>query len=141
MAILKDEFLEIIHRQALSGKAIIRSENPVFRQAGALAMALDLLSERGFTVVLDVQKRRLPVQVEQPSGTALSLSLSLSLFRSPSSLTSTVWCAADRQNCVQREPCVRVSNRVPSSADSSRLIQLSLLPPTAVVALNPQSTL
>lgn len=68
VAVVKQEFLEIIHRQALSGKAIIRSENKIFAEQNAMSMALDLLCERGYTVVLDLQKRRLPERVEAKTG-------------------------------------------------------------------------
>jgi adenylate kinase len=71
VATLKEEFVGIIHRQALSGKAIIRTENKVFAQSGALAMALDLLCERGYTAVLDLQKRRIPEKVDVKSGKVL----------------------------------------------------------------------
>ncbi len=39
--------MHIIRRQALSGRAIIRSQNAIFSEHGAIDMALDLLSERG----------------------------------------------------------------------------------------------
>jgi hypothetical protein len=44
--VVKRDFFKIIRRQALAGRAIIRSEDPVFSRHGALDMALDLLSER-----------------------------------------------------------------------------------------------
>ena len=47
MSVIQKEFLYIIRRQALSGKAIIRSVNPIFSEPLALDMALDVLSERG----------------------------------------------------------------------------------------------
>src|SRR4051812_48886333 len=46
--VLMNEFVHIIKRQALSGKAIIRSNNPVFSEQRAIDMALDLLNERGY---------------------------------------------------------------------------------------------
>jgi adenylate kinase len=58
MQVLQREFADIIRRQALSGHAIIRSENPVFKEMLAINMALDILTERGYRVVLDVQRRR-----------------------------------------------------------------------------------
>lgn len=62
--VLSTDFFPIIRLQALSGKAIIRSENPVFDEKNALNMALDLFSERGYTAVLDFHKRRYPQRVD-----------------------------------------------------------------------------
>jgi len=56
---IRRDFLPILRRQALTGKAVIRSESPIFHHPIAKAMALDVLSERGFTAVLDVEKNML----------------------------------------------------------------------------------
>jgi len=53
--------------EALSGAALIRSSNEVFRTSLAVNMALDVLTERGFTVVLDVQKTLIPSHVDGAS--------------------------------------------------------------------------
>jgi len=68
VAIVQKDFVAIIKRQALSGKAIIRSENLIFEQPQALSMALDLLCERGYTAVLDLQKRKIPMRVDSKTG-------------------------------------------------------------------------
>jgi len=65
---ISSEFLHIIRRQALSGRAIIRSQSPVFSQHGAIDMALDLLSERGYTTTLDYTKQQLPKKVDLATG-------------------------------------------------------------------------
>uniref|UniRef100_A0A6A7G8R6 Adenylate kinase n=1 Tax=Hirondellea gigas TaxID=1518452 RepID=A0A6A7G8R6_9CRUS len=62
---LLNDFFGIIRLQALSGKAIIRSENPVFEEPEALNMALDLFTERGYTAVLDFHKRRHPQRIDE----------------------------------------------------------------------------
>lgn len=86
ITVVRNEFAAILKRQALAGRwvhaacgvvavltqscvpwlgrAIIRSQNQVFAQAQALDIALDVLSERGFVVVLDYQKQRYPGAAE-----------------------------------------------------------------------------
>jgi adenylate kinase len=66
--VITGEFMHIIRRQALSGRAIIRSENTIFREAGAIDMALDLLSERGYTITLDYNKVLIPTSVDLKTG-------------------------------------------------------------------------
>ncbi len=62
--VLTSEFMSILSRQALSGAAVIRSRNAVFESPVAVNMALDVLTERGFTVVLDVQRTSIPTFVD-----------------------------------------------------------------------------
>lgn len=62
------ELFPIISRQAFSGGAIIRSENPLLDEPLAVDMALDILIERGFVTILDVQKVHKPVQVNINTG-------------------------------------------------------------------------
>ncbi len=65
IAVIQNEFMHIIKRQALSGRAIIRSNNVTFNEKVAVDMALDLLTERGYTVVLDVRKEKQPSRWEE----------------------------------------------------------------------------
>ena len=65
IGVIMNEFLHIIKRQALSGRAIIRSNSPVFNEKIAVDMALDLLTERGYNVVLDIKKKQQPSKWEQ----------------------------------------------------------------------------
>jgi adenylate kinase len=64
MKVLDEEFVEIIRRQALSGHAIIRSENPILKEKLAVDIILDVLTERGYQVVLDVKKRKEIVNID-----------------------------------------------------------------------------
>lgn len=70
--VLKSEMLHIVKRQALSGRAIVRSNNPIFAQQQAIDMALDILTERGFQVVLDLKRKLLPVSVDLKTGQVIS---------------------------------------------------------------------
>ena len=64
IAVIMAEFIHIIRRQALSGRAIIRSSHAVFNEKIAVDMALDLLTERGYTTVLDIKKKKQPAMVD-----------------------------------------------------------------------------
>ena len=66
--VITQEFIHIIRRQALSGRAIIRSDNTIFSEPGAIDMALDLLSERGYTITLDYNKISQPLRVDLQTG-------------------------------------------------------------------------
>ncbi|KAL0480294.1 hypothetical protein AKO1_007100, partial [Acrasis kona] len=62
--IIKFDFLNIIKRQALSGVAIVRSENQIFNDPLALDMVLDILTERGYHVVLDYERKTTPISYD-----------------------------------------------------------------------------
>jgi adenylate kinase len=62
--VIQSEFSHILRRQSLTGVAIIRSQNPLLENPIALNMCLDVLTERGFTVVLDVVKVQVPSHLD-----------------------------------------------------------------------------
>lgn len=64
LGVLNVEFLHIVKRQALAGQAVIRTNNPLLENPIALNMVLDVLSERGFRVVLDVVRAQVPLLLE-----------------------------------------------------------------------------
>jgi adenylate kinase len=66
--IIKDKFMPIIARHALSGRAIVNSEDPLFDDPRALAMLIDIFSERGFHAVVDKQILKIPERVELATG-------------------------------------------------------------------------
>ena len=62
--IIKTEFMPIIQRHAISGTAVINSENQVLVQGEALAMLIDVFSERGFHAIVDVNKLDVPDSID-----------------------------------------------------------------------------
>jgi adenylate kinase len=58
------ELMHIVKRQALMGCAIIRSNNAMLEKGLVLNMVLDILAERGFTVILDVVKAQVPSHID-----------------------------------------------------------------------------
>ena len=63
VAIIEDKFVPIIKRHAISGLALINSEDPIFNDHIALAMLIDVLSDRGYQAVVDVNKMDVPEKV------------------------------------------------------------------------------
>ena len=62
--IIEKKFMPIIKRHAISGLALINSEDPVFNDNLALAMLIDILSERGYQVVVDIHKMDIPEKID-----------------------------------------------------------------------------
>ena len=77
--LIQKEMMHIIARQALSGEAIIRSKSALLASPTAINMTLDILTERGFTVVLDVQKTVVPSHVDS-AGKVVSVTTRVYVF-------------------------------------------------------------
>jgi adenylate kinase len=60
--------MPIVIRHAISGRANINSEDPVFDDPVALAMLIDVFSERGFHATVDVQRQEIPYWMDMQSG-------------------------------------------------------------------------
>jgi adenylate kinase len=66
--IIKNKFMPIITRHALSGQAIVNSEDPVLDDVLALSMLIDIFSERGFHAVVDKTIQEIPEGVDLETG-------------------------------------------------------------------------
>lgn len=66
--LIQDKFIPIIRRHAISGMAFINSEDEVWTQPVALAMFIDIFSERGFHAVVDIRKEEVPDAVDLSTG-------------------------------------------------------------------------
>jgi adenylate kinase len=67
------EFVErkvmpIVKRQAISGMAMINTEDALFDSPLTIAMLIDVFSERGFTAVVDINKTDVPEKVDLRTG-------------------------------------------------------------------------
>ncbi len=58
--LIDKKIMPIVKRHALSGHANINSEDPVLTESDALAMFIDIFSERGYHAVVDVHRHRSP---------------------------------------------------------------------------------
>ena len=66
--LLEHKFFPIIRRHAISGLTYINSEDPIFDDPEAIAMALDIFSERGYRAVFDVNKIEVPDRIDLKTG-------------------------------------------------------------------------
>ncbi len=62
--LIDQTFMPIIIRHAISGMAIVNSEDRVFRNPMALAMLIDIFSERGYHAVADINKVEVPMRID-----------------------------------------------------------------------------
>lgn len=62
--IICEEFMPIIVRHAISGMAVINSENTIFDDPNALTMLIDVFSERGYHATVDINREDIPESVD-----------------------------------------------------------------------------
>lgn len=65
---IRTKFVPIINRHAISGRAIVNSEDPIFDDPLALSMLIDTFSERGFYAVVDKHIQEIPERVDLNTG-------------------------------------------------------------------------
>ena len=68
VTVIEKKMMPIITRHALSGHSNINSEDPVFDEPLALAMLIDIFSERGYHAVVDVHRIEIPDHFDVASG-------------------------------------------------------------------------
>lgn len=66
--LIRTRFMPIIKRHANSGRAQVNSEDPTFDNPVAIAMLIDIFSERGFHAVVDKHIREIPERVDLETG-------------------------------------------------------------------------
>lgn len=62
--LIDETFMPIIIRHAISGMAIVNSEDRIFHDSMALAMLIDIFSERGYHAVADINKVEVPIRID-----------------------------------------------------------------------------
>ncbi|EIQ01714.1 adenylate kinase-like kinase [Opitutaceae bacterium TAV1] len=68
VAFIEKKILPIVLRHAISGVALINSEDCLLDDPVALAMLIDVFSERGYHAVVDVHRIEVPDQVDLTTG-------------------------------------------------------------------------
>ena len=68
VAIIEEKFMPIVLRHAISGHANINSEAALFGDPEALAMLIDVFSERGYHATVDIRKEEVPVRFDLETG-------------------------------------------------------------------------
>jgi len=60
--------MPIVQRHAISGAALINTEDPVLEDPTALAMLIDMFSERGYHAVVDIHRIEVPEKIDLATG-------------------------------------------------------------------------
>ncbi|MGZ0657416.1 nucleoside monophosphate kinase [Coraliomargarita sp. W4R53] len=58
--LIRRDFMPIIERHAISGSAVVNTEDKVLLDPDALAMLIDIFSERGYHATVDVHREEIP---------------------------------------------------------------------------------
>jgi len=65
---IEEYFMPIIQMHAISGMAMINSENDLYGHSLALPMLIDVFSERGYHAVVDLRKEEIPDSIDLATG-------------------------------------------------------------------------
>ena len=65
---IEGKMMPIVVRHAVSGIASINSEDLLFEDPTALAMLIDVFSERGFHATVDVTRIGVPLRIDLKTG-------------------------------------------------------------------------
>lgn len=66
--LIQTKFIPIIQRHAISGRAVINNEDETLSDPLALAMLIDVFSDRGYHAVVDKQLTKIPERVNVHTG-------------------------------------------------------------------------
>lgn len=61
---IENYFMPIVKRHALTGRAFINTEDSTFNDPLALAMLIDIFTERGYGVAVDLRKEEIPHRID-----------------------------------------------------------------------------
>jgi adenylate kinase len=66
--LVSSKFMPIVTRHALSGRATVNSQDPIFNEPLAIPMLIDIFSERGYHAVVDKTIQQIPERVDLKTG-------------------------------------------------------------------------
>jgi adenylate kinase len=66
--LIRAKFMPIIERHALSGRAHVNSEDPIFNEPLAIPMLIDIFTDRGFHAVVDKHIQEVPERFDPATG-------------------------------------------------------------------------
>ena len=69
IAFIEKKMMPIVLRHAISGIALINTEDPLLEDPLALAMLIDVFSERGYHATVDIHRVDVPVRFDVATGT------------------------------------------------------------------------
>jgi len=62
------KFMPIVERHAISGRAYVNSEDPIFNEPLAIPMLIDIFSERGYHIAVDKQIHEILERIDMRTG-------------------------------------------------------------------------
>jgi adenylate kinase len=65
---VQEKMMPVIKRYAVTGRATINSEDTLFHDPLAVAMLIDVFSERGFQAMVDIHRLEIPEKVDLTTG-------------------------------------------------------------------------
>ena len=68
VAFIEKKLMPIVLRHAISGLALVNTEDPLLGDPLALAMLIDIFSERGYHAVVDLHRIEIPEKVDLATG-------------------------------------------------------------------------
>lgn len=68
VALIEQKMMPIVLRHAVGGRAYINSEDPLFDDPEALAMVIDVFSERGYKAAVDIRQEEIPDRLDRETG-------------------------------------------------------------------------
>lgn len=68
ISLIERKIMPIVRRHAISGHSNVNSEDPVLSEPEALAMLLDIFSERGYHAVVDIIRVDVPDSIDLATG-------------------------------------------------------------------------
>lgn len=68
LASIREKFMPIVLRHAISGLAYINSEDSLFDEPLSLAIFIDIFSERGYHATVDVRIEEVPARIDLETG-------------------------------------------------------------------------
>ncbi len=68
VAFIEHKMMPIVFRHAVPGRAVVNTEDCLFEDPEALAMLIDVFSERGFHATADVHRHEIPCRFDTATG-------------------------------------------------------------------------
>jgi adenylate kinase len=67
-AFIEAQIVPVVLRHALAGRCVVKTDSPLFADAGAVDMVLDILAERGYHAVHQEHRTPVPARLEVQTG-------------------------------------------------------------------------
>ncbi len=65
---IQDKMMPVIRRYAVTGRATVNTETTLFHTPVALAILIDIFSERGFQAMVDIHRQEIPERFDMSTG-------------------------------------------------------------------------